>query len=82
MSNLQARGEIHSPHKHDNSKKMTMEEREKTLVHNASLVKFPVTAGQKTFVLSGLSCKLVLGTRYVPRDVLENLFIENSISMN
>ena len=82
MSNLQSRGEIHFPRKHYNLKKMIRKEREKTLVHTASLVKFPDMARQKTFVLSGLSCKLVLGARYVPRDVLENLFIENSISMN
>lgn len=82
MSNLQSQGEIHSPRKHYNIKKMTREEREKALIHDASLVKFPDTAQRKTFAISSLSYKLVLETRYVPRDVLENLFIENTISMN
>ena len=75
----QVQGGTCSPRKHYDSKKVSREEREKELIHNASLKRFPDMNEQ---VAAFLSYKLIIGTRYVPHDLLVKLFQGSSFSFN
>lgn len=77
---VQTLGEIYSPRQHSDSKK-TKEERENELIHNASLVRFPVTS-ERLSSFTNLGYKLVVDTRYVTHDLLRELFLDRFFSNN